>query len=90
MNPICKICNTEIDKNNYLKNTNVCKRCYNKIRRKNNNNTLIQNQPPKVDKISNNNVNNTSVLSYENHANVVIGPKNVGKTYYMLKMLEKV
>ena len=27
---------------------------------------------------------------YENHAYVVIGPRNVGKTYYMLKILEKI
>ena len=33
--------------------------------------------------------NNPNVSIKENHAYVVIGPKNVGKTYYMLKMLEK-
>ena len=40
----------------------------------------------------NNNVNNTNnniISKFENHAYVVIGPRNVGKTYYMLKVLEK-
>ena len=36
------------------------------------------------------NDNNTCVGSYDNHAYVVIGPRNVGKTYYMLKILEKI
>ena len=34
--------------------------------------------------------NNTTVSTNENHAYVVIGPKNVGKTYYILKILEKI
>ena len=36
-----------------------------------------------------NNVNSPGVSTNENHAYVVIGPKNIGKTYYMLKILEK-
>ena len=73
-----------------MKDRSVCKSCYNKIRRKNNNNTLIQNQQPKIDKINNNVTNKPKVSTYENHAYVVIGPRNVGKTYYMLKVLEKI
>ena len=68
-----------IDENNYLKHKTVCKSCYNKNRRKN---TSIE---KKIDKIKNNNVS-----TYENHACVVIGPRNVGKSYYMLKILEKI
>ena len=37
-----------------------------------------------------NNTNNDIVSKIENRANVVIGPRNVGKTYYMLKVLEKI
>ena len=70
-----------------MKDRTVCKSCYNENRRKNNNNPLIQNHQPKIDKINNNNDN---VSTYENHANVVIGPRNVGKTYNMLKILEKI
>ena len=40
-------------------------------------------------KISNVNIN-INVPKYENHRHVVIGPSNVGKTYYMLKILEKI
>ena len=74
-----------IDENNYLKHKTVCKSCYNKNRRKNNSiekKIDTTTQQPKTDKINN-------VSPYENHACVVIGPRNVGKTYYMLKILEK-
>ena len=44
-----------------------------------------------VNKIDNvNNINNNIVSNFENRANVIIGPRNVGKTYYMLKILEKI
>ena len=33
--------------------------------------------------------NKNSVLTYKNHAYVVIGPINVGRTFYMLKILEE-
>ena len=45
-------------------------------------------EKPKIDNV--NNVNNDIVSKIENHAYVVIGPRNVGKTYYMLKVLEKI
>ena len=41
-------------------------------------------EKPKIVKTNNNNVS-----TYENCANVVIGLRNVGKTYYILKVLEK-
>ena len=78
-----------------MKDRTVCKSCYNKNRRKNIN-TIIENeictshQQPKFNKINKNNVNNPNVLAYENHCHVVIGPSNVGKTSYMLKILEKI
>ena len=50
----------------------------------------MQNQQPKINEINNNKDNNLSVSTFENHAFVVIGPRNVGKTYYMLKILEKI
>ena len=89
MNRICNICRIEIHEKSYLKDRTVCKSCYNKNRRKNNKNTSKQNQQPEIDKINNNNDNNPNVSTYENQAYVVIGPRNVGKTYYMLRMLEK-
>ena len=83
MNRNCTACNILIDINNYKKDRTVCKTCYNKNRRKNKINTL----PP--NKNINNKDNNTNVSTYENHRHVIIGPSNVGKTYYMLKILEK-
>ena len=80
-----------IEENNYLKHRTICKKCHNGNRRKNNNNTITENeidttpQQPKIDKIINKNVS-----TFENRANVIMGPRNVGKTYYMLKVLEKI
>ena len=73
-----------IDINNYKKDRTVCKSCYNRNKRKNNNIILT----PNNENVNNNN-NNGIVSTYENRATVVIGPKNVGKTFYMLKVLEK-
>ena len=91
----CTACKIKIDPNIYLKDRTVCKSRYNK-NRKNNNNALIQNEiitsnhKPKIENVINNkNFNNPSVSTYENHAYIIIGPRNVGKTYYMLKILEK-
>ena len=81
MNRIFNTCNIELDENNYLKYRTVCKSWYNKNRRKNNNNTLIQKQPPKIDEINNNTDNNPNVSTYEYHAYVVFGPRNVGKIF---------
>ena len=96
MNRNCTACNIMIDKNNYKKDRTVCKSCYNISKRKNNINTLPPNKKiENVDnkkKQKNNNYkdNNPNLSSYENRANVVIGPRNVGKTYYILKVLEKI
>ena len=76
-----------------MKNRTVFKSCYNKKRRKNiTYNTSTQNQQPQIQSIKNNNDNdnNPSVSAYENHRHVVTGPSNVGKTFHMLKILEKI
>ena len=91
MNRNCSACNIKIDENNYLKHRTICKKCHNENRRKNNINTITENeidttpQQPKIDKI-----NNSNVSTFENQVCVVIGPRNVGKTYYILKILEKI
>ena len=96
MNRNCTACNIMIDINNYKKYRTVCKTCYNKYRRKNNFNTLPPNknntsyQQPNIEKVDNNKDNNPNLSTYENRANVVIGPRNVGKTFYMLKVFEKI
>ena len=79
-----------IDENNYLRHRAIFKNCHNGNRRKNNINTITENkidttpQQPKINKI-----NKKIVSTFENHAYVNIGPRNVGKTFYMLKVLEK-
>ena len=78
MNRNCSACNINLDENNYLKHRTICKKCHNENRRKNNINTIIKNgiditpQQPKII------INNVS--KFENRANVIIGPINVGKT----------
>ena len=88
MNRNCTACSIMIDINNYKKDRTVCKRCYNISKRKNNINTLPPNK--KIENVDNNKDNNPNLSSHENLANVVFGPRNVGKTYYMLKVLEKI
>ena len=66
--------------------------------KKNNNSALIQiefvtsQQQSKIENIKNSkiNVNNPSVSRNGNHAHIVIGPRNVGKIFYMLKIVEKI
>ena len=41
-------------------------------------------EKPKIDNVNNN------VSTYENHRHIIIGPSNVGKTYYMLEVLGKI
>ena len=75
-----------MDMNKYKKDRTVCKTCYNKNKRKNNNNTL----PPNFENVNNNKVNKKiNVSKFGNRVNVNIGPRNVGKTYYMRLVLEK-
>ena len=88
MNRNCTVCNIILEINNYKKDRTVCKSCYNKNKRKNNNIFSTPNyQQPNIENVNNN--NNGIVSTYENHRQVIIGPRNVGKTYYMLKVLEK-
>ena len=89
MNQNCTACNILIDINNYEKNRTVCKTCYNKNKRKNNIDTLPPNKNNN-EKVDHNKDNNPNLSTYENRANVIIGPRNVGKTFYMLKILEKI
>ena len=89
----CTVCNIIIDKDNYKKDRNICKNCYN-INRKTYN--FTKEKKPQIDNNDNKIIlpekhNKTpNVLTYENHRHVVIGPSNVGKTFYMLKVLEKI
>ena len=72
MNRNCSACNIKIDTNNYKKDRTVCKSCYNKFKRKNNNdnkNTLIQNQQTKLE------------ADGKNVRTPIIGFSNFGKTY---------
>ena len=85
----CTVCNIEIDEDNCKKDRNVCKNCYNKNRKKYNSNEKKRKFDNSVNKIKIDNGNNI-VSKFENHAYVVIGPRNVGKTFYMLKVLEKI
>ena len=88
MNRNCTACNIMIDIINYKKDRTVCKTCFIKNKRKNNINNLLPNKT--IENVNNNKDNNPNVLIYENHRHVIIGPSNVGKTYYMLKILGKI
>ena len=90
-NKFCSACKIKIDENNYKKDRTVCKKCYNKKKRKNEYNTSIH--ETKITNVNNKKQkqdNNPNVSTYEKHRHVIIGPSNVGKTFYMLKVLEKI
>ena len=81
-NKNCSACNIKLDINNYKKDRNFCRECYNKKKRKNN---LVQNEitishQPKIED-GNNNSNNRTLL---------VGPSFSGKTYLMLKILSRI
>ena len=87
----CTVCNIEIDEYNCKKDRNICKICYNINRKKYNNKEKKKKYDNSVNKIDNvKNTNNDIVSKFENHRHVIIGPSNIGKTYYMLKVLEKI
>ena len=93
VNQTCTVCKTKIDGKIYKKDRNVCKTCYNKNRNKRKNTfppniNIVSDQQPEIENV-NNKDNNTTVSTHENHAYVVIGPRNVGKTFYMLNKLKK-
>ena len=90
MNRNCSVCNIKIDINRYKKNRTVCKVCY-KNKRENNQNrqqTLSQKEKcsPQHQPKNDDNIDRL----HENHAYIIFGPRNVGKTFYMLKKLEKI
>ena len=87
----CTVCNIKIDVENCKKGRNICKNCYTMNRKRYNNKEKkrkFDDSVNEIDKVNNTNAN--IVSNFETRANVVIGPRNVGKTYYMLKILEKI
>ena len=84
----CTVCDIKIDVDNCKKDRKICKSCYNIKRKKYNNNKKVVNSVNKLEKPKIDSVNNI-VSKFENHRHVIIGPSGVGKTYYMLKVLEK-
>ena len=90
----CTVCNIEIDEDNCKKDRNICKNCYNINRKKYNNKEKKRKVDDSVNKIEKPKIDNINIKinvpKYENHRHVVIGPSNVGKTFYMLKILEKI
>ena len=85
----CTVCNKEIDEDNCKKDRKYCRNCYNINRKKSNINEKKRQFDNSVNKIKIDNSDNI-VPKFENHRHVIIGPSNVGKTFYMLKILEKI
>ena len=90
------MCKRKKHENIYKEDRTVCKSCYNEQKRKNDYNTLIRES--KSDNVNNKIVfpekqkheNKFNFSTFENHVCAIIGPGNVGKTYYLLKTLEKI
>ena len=77
-NKTCSVFNKKLGEDNSKKDWSICKNCYNEKKRKNNIDTLIQNQQLKIDNVNNNN------------RTLLIGPSFSGKTYLMLKTLSRI
>ena len=102
----CTVCDIKIDEDNCKKDRNICKNCENingekhksKEKKRKIDDSVNNIEKPKINNVNHKIIlpeeqkhnNNPNVLTIENHAFVVIGPSNVGKTFYMLKILEKI
>ena len=90
----CTVCNIEIDEDNCKEDRIICKNCYNINRKKYHKNekkrkyddSMNNVEKPKIDNVN----NKINVPTHENQTYVVIGPRNVGKTFYILKVLENI
>ena len=88
----CTVCNIKIDEDNCKKDRKICKNCYNINRKKytiNEKKRKTADSVENIEKPNTENVNNKD-SNFENHRHVIIGPSNVGKTFYMLQVLEKI
>ena len=88
----CTVCNIKIDEDNCKKDRKICKNCYNINRKKytiNEKKRKTADSVENIEKPNTENVNNKD-SKIENHRHVIIGPSNVGKTFYMLQVLEKI
>ena len=88
----CTVCNIKIDEDNCKKDRKICKNCYNINRKKytiNEKKRKTADSVENIEKPKTENVNNKD-SKIENHRHVIIGPSNVGKTFYMLQVLEKI
>ena len=83
-NKNCSVCKIKLDINNYKKDRNVCRDCYNKKKRKTNINTL---PPNKIIE----SVNTPQQSKFENNnRTLLVGPSFSGETYLMLKILSRI
>ena len=90
------MCKMKIDEKNNKKERTVCKNCYNERKKNDYNKTLIQQS--ETDNVNKKNIipekqkndNNIGNSAYDCLSHIIVGPRNVGKTYYMLTVLEKV
>ena len=78
----CSAYNIKIDEDNYREERTVCKGCYTLKERKNNNNTRIQNQQPKIGIVNNNKDNKNRTL--------LVGPSFSDEIHLMLKIFSRI
>ena len=73
----CTACNIKLDKNKNRKDRINCKKFYYKKKRKNSNNTLIQNeftashQQPNIKNFNINNENRTLIIGFSSYGNII-------------------
>ena len=82
----CTVCNIKIDEDNYKRDRNICRSCYNTNRKKYNNNNKEKTQV-----VNSVNKKKTKVVGSVNGNNrtLIIGFSNCGKTYLMNHILHQ-
>ena len=83
----CTFCNIGISKENYKKDRNICKHCYNNNRKKDKNNNNKE-QIQVVNSVNSTNINKKKrqvvyCVNNNNNRTLISGISNCGKTYLM-------
>ena len=88
----CTVCHIKIGKDNYKRDRNICKHCYNNNRKKYNINNEEKIQV--VNSVNNTNINkkkreDVDSVNINNNRTLIIGVSKCGKTYLMIYILHQ-
>ena len=85
----CTVCNIKVDEDNYKKDRNICKNCYNINRKKYNSNNKEKIQDVNSVNKTNNNKKKPKLVENLNNRTLIIGFSNCGETYLINHILHQ-